>query len=203
MTIDEAMNILYKYHSKWLKLAEKSHSILSTLQTPLEPEDVVQEMYLKILTELKEKKLKPATLFMKGKPINKIIYLRIRNIVVAITRKDENKYIERFSEPINKSILEGELTSKSYAESIYDLFITDNFSKELNKSEAEILEQIDEIIKSFHWYYEKIFKLYVTEYRSIRKISVATSISYKTVWKHIDKCRKEIKKQLYEKNQKI
>ena len=75
MTINQAMDILYKYHSKWLALAQKSHSILSTLQTPLEPEDVVQEMYLKILTELREKKLKPATLFMKGMKLLPFQYL--------------------------------------------------------------------------------------------------------------------------------
>ena len=41
-----------------------------------------------------------------------------------------------------------------------------------------------------------MFKLYAKDFQSIRKLSDATKISYKTVFKTVKACKEEIKKQL-------
>ena len=47
--------------------------------------------------------------------------------------------------------------------------------------------------------HKKMFKLYSKEFRSIRKLSEATKISYKTVFKTVKECKEEIKRKINEK----
>ena len=64
------------------------------------------------------------------------------------------------------------------------------------ESAAEFYEKIDKVIDNFQWFHKKMFTLYSKEFRSIRKLSEATKISYKTVFKTVKECKEEIKRKI-------
>tara|TARA_R110001599_G_scaffold182208_1_gene375194 strand:- start:343 stop:846 length:504 start_codon:yes stop_codon:yes gene_type:complete len=163
MTIDDVINKMYKNHATWLLMAEK----MTPLYYSLTAEDVVQEVYLKIFEELKEKKLKISTIITDNHINYGIVYIRMRNIVVDMMRSEKKTL------PINIQIEDKE-----------------------TESEAKFYEKIDNVIDGFNWFHKKLFKLYTKKYQSIRDLSKDTRISYKTVWRHVEKCKKEIRKKI-------
>ncbi len=74
--------------------------------------------------------------------------------------------------------------------------IKTDITDEEEESAAAFYEKIDGVIESFQWFHKKLFKLYSKEFRSIRKLSEATKISYKTVFKTVKECKEEIKKKI-------
>ncbi len=132
-----------------------------------EAEDIVQEAYLKIYQELGNKKLKVTTIIIEGQPNYAIVYLRLRNIVVDMMRSDKP------TTSLKNDVKEVEA-----------------------QSAAEFFESIDNIVEGFQWFHKKLFKLYSKEFRSLRKLSEATKISYKVVCKTVKECKEEIKKQV-------
>lgn len=166
MSKDEILSRLYRKHTSWVLMAER----MMPLYYSMTAEDVVQEVYLKIYQELRDKKLKSTTIIIDGQPNYAIVYLRIRNIIVDMTRS------EKSSIPISADIEDKEV-----------------------ESAAEFYEKIDGVIEGFQWFHKKMFKLYSKEFRSIRKLSEATKISYKTVFKTVKECKEEIKRKINEK----
>ena len=167
MTHNEVLNELYRKHTTWLIMAEK----LVPEYYSVTAEDVVQEVYLKIFNELRENKLKVTTIIKEGKPHYGIVYLRIRNVIVDMMRKEKPLYT-------------------NYKQDFEDKQV---------ESEAEFFEKIDNIIDGFTWFHKKMFKLYSEKFQSIRKLSNATKISYKVVCKTVKECKEEIKKKINEK----
>ena len=60
-------------------------------------------------------------------------------------------------------------------------------------------QSIDDVVNEFQWFHKKMFKLYSSKFQSIRKLSEATKISYKVVWKTVKECKEEIKRKINEK----
>lgn len=166
MSKDEILSRLYRKHTSWVLMAERMMPLCYSMTA----EDVVQEVYLKIYQELRDKKLKSTTIIIDGQPNYAIVYLRIRNIIVDMTRS------EKSSIPLSTDIEDKEV-----------------------ESAAEFYEKIDGVIEGFQWFHKKMFKLYSKEFRSIRKLSEATKISYKTVFKTVKECKEEIKRKINEK----
>ena len=133
----------------------------------LTAEDVVQEVYLKIFEELKKNKLKISTIIVDDKVKYSIVYLRMRNIVVDMMRSEKQTL------PINIQIEDKQV-----------------------ESEAEFYEKIDNVINGFDWFHKKLFTLYTKKYQSIRDLSKDTKISYMTVWRHVEKCKNEIRNKM-------
>lgn len=163
MSKDEILSRLYRKHTSWVLMAER----MMPLYYSMTAEDVVQEVYLKIYQELRDKKLKSTTIIIDGQPNYAIVYLRIRNIIADMMRS------EKSSIPLTTDIEDKEV-----------------------ESAAEFYEKIDGVIENFQWFHKKLFKLYSKEFRSIRKLSNATKISYKTVFKTVKECKEEIRKQI-------
>jgi len=166
MSKDEILSRLYRKHTSWVLMAER----MMPLYYSMTAEDVVQEVYLKIYQELRDKKLKSTTIIIDGQPNYAIVYLRIRNIIADMMRS------EKSSIPLSADIEDKEA-----------------------ESAAEFYEKIDGVIEGFQWFHKKMFKLYSKEFRSIRKLSNATKISYKTVFKTVKECKEEIKRKINEK----
>ena len=156
MSDDEIISKLYRKHTSWILMAER----MMPLYYSMTAEDVVQEVYLKIYQELRDKKLKYTTIIIDGQPNYAIVYLRIRNIIADMMRS------EKSSTPLTADIEDKEV-----------------------ESAAEFYEKIDKVINNFQWFHKKLFKLYAKEFRSIRKLSNATKISYKTVFKTVKECK--------------
>ena len=140
---------------------------LTPLYYSITAEDIVQDMYIKIYEKIRDKKLKKTDIMVKGKVNAGVVYITMHDMTVDIHRKKESYY------PIKKDIKQ------------------DN-----QRTEAEFFERIDKVVDNFNWFYKKIFKLYTEEFQSMRKLSNATKISYKTVYNKIKICKDEIKKQL-------
>tara|TARA_B100001287_G_C22331306_1_gene366355 strand:+ start:92 stop:595 length:504 start_codon:yes stop_codon:yes gene_type:complete len=167
MTNKEVLNELYRKHTTWILMAEK----LVPEYYSVTAEDIVQDVYIKIYDELRENKLKTTTIIKEGSPHYGIMYLRIRNIVVDMMRKDKPLYTNNKQDFEDKQI----------------------------QSEAEFFENIDNVIDGFTWFHKKMFRLYSKKFQSIRKLSEATKISYKVVCKTVKECKEEIKKKINEK----
>ena len=167
MSDDEILSRLYRKHTSWVLMAER----MMPLYYSMTAEDVVQEVYLKIYQELRDKKLKSTTIIIDGQPNYAIVYLRIRNIIADMMRS------EKSSIPLSADIEDKEV-----------------------ESAAEFYEKIDCVIEGFQWFHKKMFKLYSKEFRSIRKLSEATKISYKTVFKTVKECKEEIKRKIKNEN---
>ena len=163
MSKDEILSRLYRKHTSWVLMAER----MMPLYYSMTAEDVVQEVYLKIYQELRDKKLKSTTIIIDGQPNYAIVYLRIRNIIADMMRS------EKSSIPLSADIEDKEV-----------------------ESAAEFYEKIDGVIDNFQWFHKKMFTLYSKEFRSIRKLSEATKISYKTVFKTVKECKEEIKRKI-------
>jgi RNA polymerase sigma factor (sigma-70 family) len=163
MSKDEILSRLYRKHTSWVLMAER----MMPLYYSMTAEDVVQEVYLKIYQELRDKKLKSTTIIIDGQPNYAIVYLRIRNIIADMMRS------EKSSIPLSADIEDKEV-----------------------ESAAEFYEKIDKVIDNFQWFHKKMFTLYSKEFRSIRKLSEATKISYKTVFKTVKECKEEIKRKI-------
>tara|TARA_R110001606_G_C14977728_1_gene604009 strand:- start:11 stop:508 length:498 start_codon:yes stop_codon:yes gene_type:complete len=130
-------------------------------------EDVVQDMYIKIYEKLREKKLKFTDIIIGDKPHYGIVYTTLHDIVVNIHRTEPK------SMPIKNDI-----------------------KIEEKESDALFYQSIDDVVNDFQWFHKKMFKLYSRKFQSIRKLSEATKISYKVVWKTVKGCKEEIKRKI-------
>ena len=86
MSKDEILSRLYRKHTSWVLMAER----MMPLYYSMTAEDVVQEVYLKIYQELRDKKLKSTTIIIDGQPNYAIVYLRIRNIIADMMRSEKS-----------------------------------------------------------------------------------------------------------------
>lgn len=67
---------------------------------------------------------------------------------------------------------------------------------EEKESDNLFYQSIDDVVNEFQWFHKKMFKLYSMKFQSIRKLSEATKISYKVVWKTVKECKDEIRKKV-------
>tara|TARA_R110001599_G_scaffold225116_1_gene424276 strand:+ start:1299 stop:1856 length:558 start_codon:yes stop_codon:yes gene_type:complete len=183
MTNNQVLEKLYKSHKTWVLMADKMLPAYKLVPA----EDVVQTMYIKIYEKLNKNKLKTADIIIKGKPHYGIIYMTLRDIVGMIYR-DKSNYIT------SNTTKDTDYVSTQSGE--FFEYSTNKFIYEEQESAAEFYEKIDNIINGFDWFHKKLFKLYTKKFQSIRDLSKATTISYMTVWKHINACKKEIKNKM-------
>lgn len=164
---------LFEKQTTWLLMANK----LTPLYYSITPDDLVQDMYIKIHEKLRNGKLKKTDIIVEGKINAGVVYITMHDLSVDIYRKQKAYF------PINKDIKEQEHKTKEE-------------HLELQNVDLIFFKKIDNAVENFNWFYKKIFKLYTEEFQSMRKLSEATKISYKTVYNKIKKCKEEIKKQL-------
>lgn len=172
-SINDILLKLFEKQTTWLLMANK----LTPLYYSITPDDLVQDMYIKIHEKLRSGKLKKTDIIIEGKVNGGVIYLTLRDLSVDIYRKQQAYY------PKKKDIIQ-----------------TENKTKEehLESQDVDLMffKNIDKTVNNFNWFYKKIFKLYTEEFQSMRKLSNATKISYKTIYNKIKICKDEIKKQL-------
>lgn len=165
MTNSEIIDKLYRKHVTWLLIVENRLPIYA----PITAEDIVQDMYLKILQKLKEKKIKKTLIIKEGEVQYNYIYVTLINLCNDVFRTEKETH------PLKEELLNKE-----------------------EEQQTEFLNKIDSIIDTLYWYQEKLFKLYTRKFKgNMSKLSKATKISYKTIWNDINQTKKLIKK-LYE-----
>tara|TARA_R100001460_G_scaffold125_1_gene492 strand:+ start:5692 stop:6198 length:507 start_codon:yes stop_codon:yes gene_type:complete len=134
--------------------------------------DIIQEMYLSIAEQLHNKKLKADEVIINNKPHFGIIKKTILQII-QIEAKRKNKY--------NKN------------ENLEILNVASN------ENSKYLEEDINNLINNFYWFDKKLLKLYTKKFNSVRSLAKETKLGHVTVFEVINKCKKKIKKRLYEK----
>lgn len=164
------MEILSKFHDKYLEIAEN----LLYNNNNNTPDDVVQQMYIKLYDQIDDGRLEIQQLIINDKPHFGIIKRTIDQIIKQ-TANNENK-IPRDN---NKSIIN--MTED-------DEFKIDEFN-----------DKVQKILNGMYWFDRKLFTLYVKQFNSIRKLANETKLGHVTVYNTIKRCKTNIKKKLYEK----
>ena len=177
------LNELSKRNKEWHRIA------LSICKDEHLANDLVQLMYFRILKYIKDvDKIK-----VNGKINSLYIYVTIKNIYYQ--HKNKLKKKKRFE------YKEYDCYDESNDENNYSSSFVSTIEDEYNILEYEqahqkIINKIEKEIKTWHWYDEKLFRLYYYTDKSLRKIAKETSISLTSIY---NSCKnyKEIIKDKY------
>jgi RNA polymerase sigma factor (sigma-70 family) len=168
------------YHHEWI-------AIMKSFGAKDHAEDIVQEVYIRLLDRADKEKL-----FNDGKLNKAFIYFALRNTWIYIKRKQR-------SNRENKNRIELVYFKQYKNDPKYkeDIFLSME-SEELNQKQKHnkyeiILNKINEEIDSWHWYDSMLFKEYVSSGKSIRTLAKETKISRDSIFQTLKNCKTRIK----------
>ena len=177
------LNELSKRNKEWHRIA------LSICKDEHLANDLVQLMYFRILKYIKDvDKIK-----VNGKINSLYIYVTIKNIYYQ--HKNKLKKKKRF-EYQEYDCYDESNDENSYSSSFVSTIEDENNVIEYERAHQKIIDKIEKEIKTWHWYDEKLFRLYYYTDKSLRKIAKETSISLTSIY---NSCKnyKEIIKDKY------
>ena len=116
-------------------------------------------------------------------------------------------------DPVKYYAADGKINKKYFFRTIKSILIDDHKKKAIRtislneklnipditdvKENLEVVfNKIEKTINNMYWYDKKMLNLYVYHIPSIRKISTATTISSKSVFKTLRRCKLTIKKEV-------
>ena len=158
-----SLNEIAKNHDDYIQ-------IVKTFGGYIDPQDVVQEMYIRIDKHLKKHKKAEINLFY--------IWTTLRNVFCDIY-KVETKTVDLNVDEFNNLQIE-------------------NNNLEQLEAYDKIETKIDEVVHSQHYFDAKLFELYRSDKTSIRKLSKATNISTRTIHWSLAKTKKLIENEVKE-----
>ena len=156
--------------SNWLSIVAKHHKdwvkIVNSFGEYDYAEDIVQEMYIAI-----HKYTTPDKIIKNGEVSKGYIFFTLRSLYYQFYNA-KNK--------VNKISLDN---------------IQIEYSNDIEQEEAfaKVCNLMDNYIEDWHWYDQKLFKLYRDTDMSIRKIAKETGISWVSIFNTLKKCKKDIK----------
>ena len=177
------LNELSKRNKEWHRIA------LSICKDEHLANDLVQLMYFRILKYIKDvDKIK-----VNGKINSLYIYVTIKNIYYQ--HKNKLKKKKRF-EYQEYDCYDESNDENSYSSSFVSTIEDENNVIEYERAHQKIIDKIEKEINTWHWYDEKLFRLYYYTDKSLRKIAKETSISLTSIY---NSCKnyKEIIKDKY------
>jgi len=167
MTKNQVITDIARYHVEWVRFVIKNAISISQKRNP---EDFVQDAYIKILGH---SLFDPIKYYKADGKINKKYFFRtLKSLIINDYKKKKIKTIS-----LNSNIDQPE----------------ENDTK--NQMEV-VFNKIEKTISNMYWYDKKMLNLYVYHIPSIRKISTATTISSKSVFKTLKRCKLTIKKEI-------
>lgn len=167
MTKNQVITDIARYHQEWIMFVVKNSITNSQKRNP---EDFVQDAYIKIL---KHSLFDPVKYYKNDGKINRKYFFRtLKSLIIDDYKKKKIKTIS-----LNSNIDQPE----------------ENDTK--NQMEV-VFNKIEKTISNMYWYDKKMLNLYVYHIPSIRKISTATTISSKSVFKTLKRCKITIKKEI-------
>jgi len=169
-------------------------------------EDIVQEVYIRLLKRADLNKLFKNGNVIKGSLNKSYVYFCLKNLWIDKKRKQrinrENKnrielvYYNDFQK--SKSFNYNNFFNPDNDEDFIQIGQLNEFDKDeeiklkLNKYEI-ILERIEEEISTWHWYDYMLFKIYVDSGKSIRTLAKETKISRDSIFQTLKNCKERIK----------
>tara|TARA_R100000700_G_C3151367_1_gene129924 strand:- start:142 stop:726 length:585 start_codon:yes stop_codon:yes gene_type:complete len=162
------LNELSKRNEEWHRIA------LSICKDEHLANDLVQKMYLRMRRYIKD----PEKIKVDGKINSLYIYVTIKNLFYQYkNKKKKNIYLEYKDydafDDCNTYEYNTDMTS-SYEEEI-DVV-------NMEKANEIIMNNIENEIKTWHWYDEKLFRLYYFTNKSLRQIASETKISLTSIY---------------------
>lgn len=165
------LNELAVKHDDWLRMATK-------LGGGEWSEDIVQEMYLRLHRYVDN----PDRIRHKSGEINSFfVYVTISNMV-----KDLKKAEQRFPK---LSIDEGEWVSQQEIEAV----LSDMEAEAGYWNDPEVMELITEELNNWHWYDKQVFKIFLHQKTSLRKLAEETNISVTSLFNTLKNAKQRIK----------
>jgi len=156
--------------SNWLSIVAKHHKdwvkIVNSFGEYDYAEDIVQEMYIAI-----HKYTTPDKIIKNGEVSKGYIFFTLRSLYYQFYNA-KNK--------VNKISLDN---------------VQLEYSNDIEQEEAfnKVCDLMDNYIEDWHWYDQKLFKLYRDTDMSIRKIAKETGISWVSIFNTLKKCKKDIR----------
>lgn len=173
------LEALSKEHKRWW------HMALSICSDDQLADDIVQDMYLRIEKYVDEpdKIINPQT----GEINSFYIFVTMKNI-----------YFHWFNQRMKMAAYEVKEFDFFSEEEYNDGLCSDSLDDEANMLDMEyahqqIVDSIADEIKGWHWYDEKLFKLYFMTDMSLRDIAAETKISLSSIYNSIKNLRDLIK----------
>lgn len=156
---------LSKRNDEWIKIA------LSICKDKTLANDLVQEMYLRI-----EKYIKDIDRITTNDKISSLyIYVTIRNLYFKHQNSKKRKIIYQYKD--YDSFDDNDVFNNDTDSIENDLELL-----EMEKAHKKIMEKILQEISTWHWYDEKLFKLYFFTNKSLRNIASETRISLTSIY---------------------
>jgi len=152
-----------KHHKEWIEVVQK-------LGGGYYSEDIVQEMYIKLLKYATYDKV------INKQGVNRYyIYLTLKSILYTYFR--EQKKMIKFN--------------------IDDFEIEDNEDTlQTEQNFHEFCLKVDKESETWHWYDKQIFDIYKNKKTSFRKIANDTGISWVSIFHTVKNCKSKIKNKL-------
>lgn len=156
---------------KWLNQIAGNHnewvSIVRSFGEDLYAEDIVQECYIRLLNYSSEEQM-----IIDGNVNNAYMYFVLRNTYLLMHR--------------------GHKPSITPIEQAYSVK-ADEDGKDRIDAYIKIEEKIQQEVSTWHWYDQKLWKIYRESAMSIRKIAKETNISSKSIFVTLKHCKERIK----------
>jgi RNA polymerase sigma factor (sigma-70 family) len=154
-----------KYHKEYVKT-------IQSFGEQFYAEDLVQEMYIRLLTKNKEQQV-----IVNGQVNRYYVFLTLRSLFIDFYRQ-KNKVI--------KVDIKEVLTLQQ----IDELEEHEGFSR--------LLKKVDSEVKTWEWYDQMLFNLYKDSNKSMREISNGTNISLRSIFCTLKNCKERIKENVHE-----
>jgi RNA polymerase sigma factor (sigma-70 family) len=156
---------LSKRNDEWIKIA------FSICKDKTLANDLVQEMYLRIEKYVKD----PERITTNDKISSLYIYVTIRNLYFKHQNNKKRKIIYQYKD--YDSFDDNDVFNNDTDSIENDLELL-----EMEKAHKKIMGKILQEISTWHWYDEKLFKLYFFTDKSLRTIASETRISLTSIY---------------------
>ena len=159
---------LSKRNDEWIKIA---YSICKDKHLS---KDLVQKMYMRMRKYITD----PEKIKKDGKINSLYVYVTIKNLFYQYkNKKNKNKFIEYkdFDSYDESNTYEFNTDYTSSYEDDVDIL-------NMEKANKIIMDNIENEIKTWHWYDEKLFRLYYFTNKSLRQIASETKISLTSIY---------------------
>jgi len=154
---------LTKHHDEYIK-------IVKTFGGNVDPQDVVQEMYIRLHNHLQRNPDCQMNLFY--------CWSTLRNIFFD-TYKEDTRYCDK------------DINDFHYLEEQED-------NTEEQEAYSQLQQNINDVVNSQHHFDSRLFQIYSSQKTSIRKLSKETNISARTIFWSLQQTKKLIRKELRE-----
>ena len=157
---------LSKRNKEWFKIA------LSICKDESLAKELVQEMYLRLKKYIKD----IDHITVDGKISSLYIYVTIRNLYYKHQNKRKKNIVFQYKD--YDSFDDSENINYDFCSSIED----DIESIDMEEAHKKIMDNILKEVSTWHWYDEKLFKLYFFTDKSLRNIASETRISLTSIY---------------------